>query len=130
MKFWSIAVGALVVLLAASGLFVYMSVSGNADAPVDLRDKTEVSIVLTNEGYTPNNIRITKGTRVTFTTTTFDKFWPASNAHPNHTIYPEFDPKEVVVASSSWSFVFDRVGVWGLHDHVYSYFTGVIHVEN
>jgi plastocyanin len=88
-----------------------------------------VGIVLTEEGFEPREIHITKGTKVTFTTTRQNQFWPASNLHPSHEIYPEFDPKYPLEPTESWSFVFDKPGVWRFHDHIRSYFTGTIYVD-
>lgn len=95
----------------------------------DRRSNQEVSVVLTDQGFMPPNIRIQAGSRVTFSTTRPHEFWPASNPHPTHTIYREFDPEVPIAASSTWSYVFTKKGVWGYHDHIRSYFTGVISVE-
>src|SRR3989344_2321438 len=51
-------------------------------------------IVLKQEGFSPSEITIRKGDKVTFTTALGKEFWPASNLHPNHSIYPDFDPKQ------------------------------------
>lgn len=96
---------------------------------VDARGQDEVSIVLTDDGFIPRYVRINKGTNVIFTTTRQNQFWPASNEHPSHTIYPAFDAKRPLEPHESWSFTFDRAGEWGLHDHVRSYYTGIIYVE-
>ena len=55
--------------------------------------------------------------------------WPASNIHPTHQIYSEFDPKETIPPGGDWSFKFDKVGEWKMHDHVYPNFTGLIIVK-
>jgi len=88
----------------------------------------DVVIVLTEEGYVPAEITITKGTRVEFRNETGRPHWPSSNLHPSHEIYPEFDPKRPLAEDETWSFVFDKVGVWGMHDHIRSYYIGTIHV--
>jgi hypothetical protein len=95
---------------------------------VDMQGKSNVSVVLTAQGFQPREIRITQGTTVTFSTTRNEPFWPASDPHPTHTDYPQFDPKVPIDSKASWSFVFARVGSWGYHDHVRSYFTGTIYV--
>ena len=87
-----------------------------------------VSIVLTETGYEPQNITIEQGTTVSFTTTTGRQHWPASNLHPTHDEYSEFDPMEPVPANESWSFTFEKVGDWTYHDHLRAYFTGEITV--
>ena len=89
----------------------------------------EVSVVLTNSGFNPPKIAIKKGSTVTFSTDTDRPFWPASNLHPDHDEYPDFDPKEPIPPDETWSFTFDQVGSWGMHDHLRSYFSGQIEVR-
>lgn len=87
-----------------------------------------VRIVLTESGYDPSNIEIERGTTVEFSTTAGRPHWPASNLHPSHTEYSEFDPLKPIESDQSWSFTFDQVGEWGFHDHLRSYFSGKIEV--
>lgn len=88
------------------------------------------TVVLREEGYDPATVTVTKGTTVIFTSTRNEAFWPASDLHPTHDIYPEFDPKEPIEASKSWSFRFDKVGSWKYHDHLFPYYRGTITVTN
>ena len=90
--------------------------------------KNSVYITLTEEGYDPKEIEVKKGTVVTFLNETDNPHWPASNLHPSHEIFPEFDPQEPIPKEESWSFEFDRAGSWEFHDHIRAYYTGVIHV--
>lgn len=88
-----------------------------------------VVVTLTKDGFVPSELHIKEGDTVAFTNTTGELFWPASNLHPSHGIYPEFDPLEPVPAESVWSFTFDTIGEWRYHDHLAPYYTGVIFVE-
>ena len=88
----------------------------------------EATITITESGYSPQNIEIEQGTTVVFENESGPDRWPASNNHPTHLIYPEFDPKKKVPAGSSWSFTFDKVGDWGYHDHIQDDITGTIRV--
>lgn len=103
--------------------------SKSTQSVVDMRGASEVSIVLTDEGFTPRYVRVTSGTKITFTTTRANQFWPASNEHPTHSIYPEFDSKQQIEPGSSWSVVLSRKGEWSYHDHLRSYFIGRIYVD-
>ena len=87
------------------------------------------TVVLTADGFQPELTKIKKGERITFKTAAGKPFWPASDIHPTHGIYPEFDPKEAISASKTWSFKFDKVGRWSYHDHLAPYFTGKIVVK-
>src|SRR5258708_6297786 len=82
----------------------------------------------TETGFSPAYLSIHPGDTVTFTTHLSHPFWPASNPHPSHIIYPEFDPKHAVTITSAWSFRFDRVGIWGYHDHLDPFYEGTISV--
>lgn len=116
------------VVLCGTFWFYASSTSSEAGA-VDLRGSARVSIVLTDKGFEPQYAKVKAGTVVVFTTTRDKEFWPASNPHPSHTLYPEFDPKRPIEPSDSWTFVPQRVGTWGYHDHIRSYFTGILYVE-
>ena len=84
------------------------------------------TVVRTKQGFVPQSIHIKKGDTVRFVTDTGAPFWPASNSHPSHGTYSEFDPKEPIPADGSWSFTFTRVGSWGFHDHMAAGVQGTI----
>jgi len=86
------------------------------------------SVLLTENGFEPNEISVLLGSEVTFSTTLDKPFWPASNLHPQHTIYSQFDPMRPIESNESWSFVFNKEGTWNYHDHIRSYFTGTVYV--
>lgn len=83
-------------------------------------------VELTEAGFNPKELTVSRGDTVKFTTTGNKLFWPASNAHPIHGIYPEFDPKKPIDSSDFWSFQFDKVGEWKYHDHLNPQFSGVV----
>jgi len=85
-------------------------------------------MVLREDGYEPRDISINLSDTIEFSTTEGRPYWPASNVHPTHRLYSEFDPKEPVMPEDTWSFVFDRVGEWRYHDHIAPFYTGVITV--
>lgn len=76
------------------------------------------TVVRTEQGFVPQNVHIKKGDTVKFVNQTKTPFWPASNSHPSHGIYPEFDPRVQIAPGDSWSFTFNKVGNWGYHDHM------------
>ncbi|MBI5614194.1 cupredoxin domain-containing protein [Candidatus Gottesmanbacteria bacterium] len=87
-----------------------------------------VTISMREDEYIPNSLTVKKGTKVVFFNATSVARWPASNLHPSHLMYPEFDPKEPVLPGKSWDFVFGKIGTWEMHDHLAPYITGVITV--
>ena len=92
----------------------------------ELNQKPDYTVELREEGFYPQELTIQKGQTVGFITKKNKEFWPASNIHPSHTIYSEFDSGEPVEPQESWSFQFDKVGTWKYHKHLASYYTGTI----
>lgn len=88
----------------------------------------EVTVEMKAGSFSPAELRIGKGTKVIFKNVDAAPHWPASGPHPQHTNYPEFDPKAEVAAGASWSFTFDKVGTWPFHDHLNSSVRGKITV--
>lgn len=80
--------------------------------------KKEISFEVNDEGFISKTLSIKRCTQVTFINTGKEMHWPASDLHPTHSIYPEFDPLEPLEPGESWSFVFDKIGNWKCHDHL------------
>ncbi len=92
-------------------------------------NKVSAEVRITDKGFEPETIKIEKGTRVVFKNSGSQPHWPASNLHPTHGIYPEFDPQEAIDPGEAWSFVFKKNGAWRYHDHLYPQMTGSIEVR-
>ena len=87
---------------------------------------TSTIIRRTTTGFEPATVTIRQGDTVTFINDSTKPDWPASNVHPTHQIYSEFDPKRPLAAGESWSFTFTKVGEWKFHDHLQANVTGLI----
>jgi len=89
------------------------------------------SVVITNDGFKPSELTIERGDTVVFSAAEdYGKlYWPASNLHPSHLVYPEFDPREPIEPDEEWDFVFQKVGEWRFHDHLAPYYTGTLTVK-
>ncbi|MDP3794444.1 MAG: cupredoxin domain-containing protein [bacterium] len=83
-------------------------------------------VQLTENGFQPEPLTIQQGDTVEFRTGRGKPFWPASDLHPTHTIYPKFDPREPIEPGETWSFRFDKTGQWRYHDHLAPLFRGTI----
>lgn len=121
---------AVVVLFALFALWSYShrKVSEPLQTPLQISEDGLV-ITLTEDGFSPSEARMKVGETVIFKTTTGKMFWPASNAHPSHGIYPEFDPLQPVSPEAQWSFSPQKAGEWRYHDHLAPYYTGTLIVE-
>ena len=107
-------------------------------------NSNEIIIHIDENGFEPNEIHIKPGTTVIFENVGKEEHWPASDNHPSHTLYantsleehckpdsvPTFDSCGAVAAGQSWSFVFDKVGTHGYHDHLWPHLNGEIVVED
>jgi plastocyanin len=89
----------------------------------------QVSVVLNNEGFVPKISTINVGDEVVFKNQTSMSFWPASNYHPGHDEYPDFDPRKAVGPGEEWSFIFLEKGEYPFHDHLNSFTEGIIIVQ-
>ena len=121
----------IIVVVLVGGFVVYQHYSSPSKEPVVSAPVAEDGahvLTLTSDGYVPQNITITVGETVTFRSEMGEPFWPASNLHPSHTVYSDFDPRQPVQPNDSWSFTFTKVGEWEYHDHLAPYHTGVITV--
>ncbi len=83
-------------------------------------------VTLDADGFHPALLTIRRGDTVIFRTTKNTPFWPASDLHPTHDLYPAFDPREPIAADAQWAFRFDKNGEWRYHDHLAPYFRGKV----
>jgi plastocyanin len=86
----------------------------------------ELIIRMTPNGFEPKELTVVQGDEVLFINNDEVDRWPASNFHPTHTLYPEFDPKTHVKPGESWKFTFEKTGTWRFHDHLFPHMTGTI----
>jgi len=87
---------------------------------------TAVTVTISGDGFSPASVTVKKGTTITFVNKGSTAHWPASDPHPTHTTYPEFNSKKEIASGASWTFTFDKVGTWRYHDHLNSGEKGVI----
>ena len=112
---------ALCVLLG--GLLFYFTFS-KEDSP------KEYVITLTDSGFSPNEITLKEGDTLRFRTERNRPFWPASDLHPTHTIYPGFDSRFPIHPEMEWSFTFTQPGRWRYHDHLDPQHLGLVIVQS
>lgn len=86
-------------------------------------------IRINSSGFDPSEVTIKIGEDVEFQNLDQVDRWPASNIHPTHGIYPEFDPRNPIKPNDSWQFKFERAGTFKFHDHLIPNLTGTIKVE-
>lgn len=120
-KYW-----VLVGLIIAVSSLIFLLMQGRYSSPG--ASLPPVIVVLDEDGFSPSEITILKGQSVTFQTTRGKIFWPASDPHPAHDIFSNFDPLVPIEPSESWTFKFDEVGSFRFHDHLAPSYRGIVHV--
>jgi plastocyanin len=139
-KYTLIGIGAILVLVVVGILYLEVikqkpkvTSTQHSTAPVSGVVNAEtpgtVTVTLTKDGFVPDEISLKKGDSITFKNTTGNLYWPASNLHPSHLLYPEFDPQQPISPTDTWTFTFLTPGEWKFHDHLSPYFTGTITVK-
>ncbi len=98
-------------------------------APVEVDSSDLITITFDGEGFSPLRLEVEVGQRILFANESDTSFWPASNIHPTHQIYPEFDAKVPVESGDSWAFTFERPGFWRYHNHLGPERSGLIVVS-
>ena len=100
-----------------------------SDNDNDVATKTHI-VTYTDSGFSPSEIIIKRGEKVTFVNNSTHQMWVASAMHPPHMAYPGsdiklcgttdviFDECEGNDPGESWSFPFNIIGSWGYHNHL------------
>lgn len=100
-----------------------------AGAPVDPDQTPAVTVDMRKNLFDPAKLTVKKGTKVCFVNSDTEARWPASNIHPTHDIFPEFDPQKPVRSGDTWCYVFGKPGIWQFHDHLFPELVGSVTVE-
>ncbi len=114
-------------LLAAAFLSLLCLSACSSAAPGT--DRPAATIDMVAAGFSPEKVTVKQGETVCWKNDSGEGRWPASNIHPTHEIYSEFDPKEPVKDGGSWCFTFTKAGIWQFHDHLLPEFGGTVTVE-
>lgn len=70
------------------------------------------------DGFKPQEISVNQNSVIEFKNNGKQQHWPASDPHPTHDLYPEFDPQKPINPGESWKFKVQKVGKWNFHDHL------------
>jgi len=116
---------ARVTALAVAAAFLLAGYGGGGDSGEDGKDVVK----FTDNGFEPSTLTVSSGDTVKFENKSSDDFWPASNVHPTHLLYPGFDAKKPVLPGDSYSFTFTKKGSWGYHNHLEPDVQGTIVVK-
>lgn len=92
-------------------------------------DVLVVQVDFDGEKFSPATLNIKVGDYVIFKNNSKNLLWPASDPHPAHSGYPDFDSKQAIQAGGKWQFQFKKSGEWKYHNHLNPSLTGVVVVK-
>jgi plastocyanin len=117
-----------VLLITSAAIIAFLAFRPPNISPLIPSGRTH-EVILDQNGFSPAEIEIKPGDFIKFSTKLNEPFWPASDLHPTHGIYPEFDPQQPINTNQSWTFQFLKTGRWKFHDHLSPYNRGTIIVQ-
>ena len=112
------------VLLLCAALLASLACSGQSSSETPTEPTTitkggsQFTVTYTADGFVPKRIEIDVNDRVRFLNESSGNIKAASNIHPTHQIYPEFDSNGPIRPGASWTFTFDDAGFWRYHNHI------------
>lgn len=143
-----IVIGIILCIVVAAGIYFVQSPpvtpTRQLAAAVQANPKAPSAVItMDDDGYMPGTVTIKAGESVEWVNKSTRDFWPASNIHPTHSLYPDssifkcltpeepniFDACLPIESGTTYSFTFNHVGEWRYHDHLRPNKTGIIRVE-
>ena len=95
--------------------------AGSTENAETSAEEPDAATVIYDAGeFSPKRLDIEVGQAVRFVNESGDTLWPASNIHPTHQIFPEFDAGGPLASGEAWSFTFNKAGFWRYHNHMAS----------
>lgn len=124
----------IVVVVLGAGVFYFVNQYRSRSKiipqrPAGVLPVAQTTVIYTDEGYTPKELKIKLNTEVVFRNSSSFPMWTASDVHPIHTILSSFDAKKNIPQGQSYSFTFTQKGTWPYHDHLRPQQAGKIIVE-
>lgn len=102
----------------------------NVGADVSVGTKPAVTVRYDGSVFTPKTVTVSQGQSVTFINDSTGNMSVASDDHPTHTIYPEFDQYKTASRSKKeFTFTFTKVGTWDYHNHLNANAVGTVIVK-
>ncbi len=100
-----------------------------ADQKEPVTPTTEQKISYDGSSFSPNELKITKGTKVIFENMSDSSMWVASDPHPTHTGLPSLNTGRGYGKGENYTYTFNESGSWGFHNHLNSSHTGKVVVN-
>ena len=131
----------IVVLVAvvAGGAFAFKMVNSSTDSTQNASDvasdasasneiSQDATITYSENGYSPERLVVKSGTKVTIKNASSKDMEFDSDPHPSHTNNKELN-EDLVEAGKAQTFVVNKTGTFGYHNHLNASETGTIVVK-
>ena len=109
--------------------------SSEQRAAVETNEQPAITTIeYSDAGFEPKEITVKQGARVQFINNNPQiPMYVATDPHPEHTDYPEFEAGVVLQRhpqpGENFSFTFDKTGNWSFHNHAQPKHMGTVKVE-
>jgi len=141
------------IILGALGWYAFSgdrAVAPTTEAPAAMDEAAgdepfAALVTLTDEGFTPETVTVSRGETVRFVNQSARGMWVGSDDHPTHTEYDgtttrehcadgvnttgTFDQCASAPAGSFWEYTFEKSGTFGYHNHTGASHTGTVVVN-
>ena len=128
----------ILILVISSGAFLFLKKNNQSSspstAPIQSQNNNQptsaptqtsaeeksmdiVEVMLTQQGYSPKNMTIAKGTKVVFLNQSGENATVDSDPHPFHTIYPPLNLGNFS-NGEKLELVFNETGTYNYHNHL------------
>lgn len=140
----NLTIGAIVVLVIVAGWYLLQSQKGQAPAPAPqvtteeatpaTSEATEAAameenvVTVTSSGFSPKNITIKVGEKVSWMNEDSESHQVNSAVHPTHQVYPPLNLGNIQTGGKV-SLSFPDAGTYKYHDHLNPSLTGSVTVE-
>lgn len=99
-----------------------------SQSPSEAMKNEEQTVTLTSDGFSPQTLTVTVGTKVTWVNKSGEEGNVSSDPHPIHTSYPPLN-LHGFASGASVNLVFDKAGTYGYHNHLNPSQTGTVVVK-
>jgi len=115
-------------ILVAAGAFFFFSQNKTSQVTPTKEEASEPTITLTSAGFSPDNVTIKAGQKITWINKSGTEATVNSDPHPSHT---NFQPLNLgsFADGASLSLTFDQTGTYGYHNHLNPNARGTITVQ-
>lgn len=124
----NLLIAIIVILVAVGAFFFFKNKPESQITPTKEETQEQATITLTSTGFSPENITIKAGQKVTWLNKSGTEAAVNSDPHPTHTNYAPLNLGSFA-DGASLILTFDKAGTYGYHNHLNPNVRGTIIVQ-